>query len=129
MLIIRLQRTGRKHETTFRLVVTDSKNSTKSGKYLEVLGSYDPRKTTTQIDKDRVKHWMDNGAQLTDSVHNLFINEKVITGKKINVLPKKTVPKKEEVAVEAPAAEATPVAEAAAPAAETPAPTEEAPQA
>ena len=43
MLKIRLQRVGRKHEPAFRLVLTDSKNSTKSGKFLEVLGSHDFR--------------------------------------------------------------------------------------
>ena len=43
MLIIRLQRTGRKHEPTFRVVLTDSKNGPKSGKYLKNLGWYDTR--------------------------------------------------------------------------------------
>ncbi len=108
MLSIRLQRTGRKHETTFRVVLTDSKNSSKSGKFLEVLGSYDPRKETTQIKADRVKHWLSVGAKASGTLHNLLLSQKIITGKKVNVLPKKTVPKKEEVApvevVAAPAA-------------------------
>lgn len=107
MLKIRLQRTGRKHETTFRIVVTDSKNSTKSGKLLEVVGAYDPRRDdTTVINADRVKYWMSVGAGLTGTVNNLFLSKKIIDGKKVNVLPKKTVAKKEEVAVEAPATEA-----------------------
>ena len=113
MLKIRLQRTGRKHEPTFRLVLTDSKNSTKSGKTLETLGSHDFRKENTQIDTDRVKYWISQGAQPTDTVHNLLISQKVIEGKKINVLPKKTVPKKEESAPESPVAEAAPAPEAA----------------
>ncbi len=116
--MIRLQRTGRKHEPTFRLVVTDSKNSTKSGKYLKVLGSYDSRrKDQAVIRTDEVKEWISKGAQLSDTVHNLLITRKVITGKKINVLPKKTPIKKETT--EAPAAPAAPEAEAPAPAAET----------
>ncbi len=99
MLKIRLQRTGRKHETTFRLVVTDSKNSTKSGKLLEVVGSYDPRRDDdTVINTDRVKYWISVGAGLTGTVNNLLISKKVIEGKKVNVLPKKTAPKKEEAA-------------------------------
>lgn len=107
MLKIRLQRTGRKHETTFRIVVTDSKNSTKSGKLLEVVGAYDPRRDdTTVINADRVKYWMSVGAGLTGTVNNLFLSKKIIEGKKVNVLPKKTVAKKEEVAAEAPATEA-----------------------
>jgi len=64
---------------------------------------------------------MSKGAQPSDTVHNLLLSEKIIEGKKINVLPKKTVPKKEEPAPVAEAAPAvapvveTPVAEAPAP--------------
>src|SRR3989344_3679238 len=91
MLMIRLQRVGRKHEPTFRLVLTDSKNSTKSGKYLEVLGSYDPRRENKieQFDVNRIKECMKTGAQLSDTVHNFLVTKKVITGKKVNALPKK----------------------------------------
>lgn len=112
MLIIRLQRTGRKHEPTFRLVVTDSKNSTKSGRYLDVVGSYDPRqKDKTILDTDKIKHYISKGAKLSDTLHNMFVSKKIITGKKINVLPKKTVPKKEEEAAPAAAAPAAPAPE------------------
>lgn len=128
MLKIRLQRTGRKHETTFRIVVTDSKNSTKSGKLLEVVGSYDPRRDeTTVINAERVKHWVSVGAGLSGTVNNLMISKKVIEGKKVNVLPKKTVAKKEEAPVVVATPAAAPQAEAA-PVEETPAP-EEAPAA
>jgi small subunit ribosomal protein S16 len=128
MLKIRLQRTGRKHETTFRIVATDSKNSSKSGRILETLGSYDPRRDDhTVINKDRVKYWMSVGAGLSGTVNNLLISKKIIDGKKVNVLPKKTAPKKEEPVVEThssaaetPAAEADPVEAAPAPE-ETPA--------
>ena len=99
MLRIRLQRTGRKHEPTFRLVLTDSKNSTKSGKFLEILGSHNFRKDGTVLKGERIKHWISVGAQVSDTAHNLLVTQKVIAGKKKNVLPKKTVPvKKEEVA-------------------------------
>lgn len=103
MLKIRLQRVGRKHEPIFRLVLTNSKNATKSGKYLEMLGSYDARlKDGVTLKSDRISHWIKNGAQLSDTVHNMLIDKKLITGKKINKLPKKTAPKKEEVKEEAP---------------------------
>ncbi len=95
--MIRLQRVGRKNEPSFRLVLTDSKNSTKSGKFLEVLGSHNFRKDGTILKGDRVKHWISMGAQVSDSAHNLLVSNNVLTGKKKNVLPKKTVPKKEEV--------------------------------
>lgn len=98
MLMIRLQRVGRKNQPSFRLVLTDSKNAAKSGKFLEILGSHNYRKEDTVLKGDRINHWIKMGAQLSDSANNLLISNKVITGKKINVLPKKTVPKKEEVA-------------------------------
>lgn len=127
MLSIRLQRIGRKNEPSFRLVLTESKNAAKSGRFQEVLGFHNFRKDgTTTIKADRVKHWISVGAQVSDTAHNLLVSEKVITGKKKNVLPKKTVEKKEEPVAEAvaPAVEAAPAPEA--PAAEAPA---EAPQA
>jgi small subunit ribosomal protein S16 len=128
MLMIRLQRTGRKHEPTFRVVLTDSKNGPKSGKYLKNLGWYDSRlknDAAKQLDVEAIKHWTSKGAQLSLTLHNFLISQKVITGKKLNALPKKTPQKKaEEVKKEEakPAAEAK--AEAAAPStppAETPA--------
>jgi small subunit ribosomal protein S16 len=119
MLMIRLQRVGRKHEPTFRLVLTDSKNGPKSGKYLEVLGSYDPRRENKieQFDVEKIKARVAQGAQLSDTVHNFLVSKKVISGKKINVLPRRTPIAKPAAEGEA-APAATPAPEApAAPAA------------
>jgi len=97
MLMIRLQRVGRKHVPVFRVVLTDSKNSTKSGRSLEVLGSYDSRDDKAKIiDGERVKYWISKGAKLSGTLHNFLVGTKVIEGKKINVLPKKRPIKKEE---------------------------------
>ncbi len=99
MLMIRLQRVGRKHEPVFRLVLTDSKNGPKSGKFLEILGSLDMRNAdSSNFKTDRIKDLMSKGAKVSDTVHNLLVDKKVIDGKKINKLPKKSAPKKEEVA-------------------------------
>lgn len=90
MLKIRLQRVGRTNIPTFRVVLTDSKNSTKSGRFLEILGSYDPRDDKSKIIKtERVKYWLSKGAQLSGTLHNFLVHTKAIEGKKINVLPKK----------------------------------------
>lgn len=90
MLMIRFQRVGRVHEPVFRLVLTDSKNSPKSGNFLEILGSFDARVgDSTNFKVDRIKHWISNGAKTSDTVHNLFVSKKIIEGKKINNLPKK----------------------------------------
>jgi len=91
VLKIRLQRVGRRHEPVFRFVLTDSKNGPKSGKFLEILGHYDTRrKEEAKFKEERVKYWIANGAQLSNTVHNFFVEKKVIEGKKINVLPKKS---------------------------------------
>jgi small subunit ribosomal protein S16 len=103
MLMIRLQRVGRKHEPTFRVVLTDSKNGPKSGKYLKNLGWYDTRikNKSEQIDTAAVKHWMSKGAKLSLTLHNYLVGQKVIEGKKLNALPKHTPIKKEEKKEEA----------------------------
>jgi small subunit ribosomal protein S16 len=91
MLMVRLQRVGRKHEPMFQLVLTDSKNGPKSGKFLEVLGNFDARRSEkAEFKTDRVKYWISKGAKLSGTVHNILVERKVIEGKKINVLPKKT---------------------------------------
>lgn len=98
MLAIRLQRTGRKNDASFRVVVTDSKNAAKSRKFLEVLGSYEPKKGVTAFDTDRIKHWMSHGAQLSDTMHNFMVKGKMIEGKARNVLSKKSPTKKRKEA-------------------------------
>lgn len=103
MLKIRLQRVGRKNIPTFRVVLTDSKNSTKSGKFLEVLGNYDPINNVKEIKTDRIKYWMSQGAKPSETLHNFLIDKKVIPGKKVNVLPKKKPIVKETEGGEKPA--------------------------
>ncbi|OGJ02305.1 30S ribosomal protein S16 [Candidatus Nomurabacteria bacterium RIFCSPLOWO2_12_FULL_37_8] len=104
MLKIRLQRIGRKNDPAFRVVLTDSKNSTKSGRFLEILGTYNPKgdktgekKLNKNFQNDRIKYWIGKGAKCSDTMHNFLVHDKVIEGKKINVLPKKkpTVKRKE----------------------------------
>jgi small subunit ribosomal protein S16 len=89
MLKIRLQRIGRKNDPSFRAVLTDSKNSTKSGKFLEILGTYNPKAGEVKFENERIKNLIATGAQLSDTIHNFLVHQKVIEGKKKNVLPKK----------------------------------------
>ncbi len=92
MLMIRLQRVGRKNDPSFRVVVTDSRNSTKSGKFIEIVGSHDPRKHSPQLKADRIKYWISVGAKTSGTVNNLLIDLKIISGTKVHVSPN---PKKE----------------------------------
>ena len=98
MLMIRLQRVGRKNDPSFRIVITDSKNGPKAGKFLEIVGAYDARKGKPQFDADRIKYWMSVGAQTSDTVHNLLVKNKIIEGKTIApFIPKPKEIVKEEV--------------------------------
>ncbi len=90
MLKIRLQRIGRKNDPAFRVVLTDSKNSAKSGRFLEILGSYNLKKGEVLFKADRIAYWIGNGAQVSDTVHNFLVHQKLIKGTKKNVLSKKT---------------------------------------
>ncbi len=117
MLKIRLQRTGRTNDPSYRIVVTEHQNGPKAGKPTDMVGSYNPKTKLRVLDGERIKYWLSVGAQASGTMHNMLVSEGIITGKKVNVLPKKTVPKKEEEAaapapVAAAPAEAAPVAEA-----------------
>ena len=112
MLKIRLQRVARKHIPIFRVVLTDSKNSTKSGKAHEVLGSFNLMTDEKKVNAERVKYWISKGAQPSGTLHNYLVHERIIEGKKINMLPRHRPIKKEEKPAETSKAEtATPAAE------------------
>lgn len=97
MLKIRLQRVGRKNDPSFRVVVTDSRRGPRSSRYVEMLGSHNPKQSTTALKNERVLYWIGQGAQTSGTVNNMLISEGVITGKKINVLPKKRPIVKEKI--------------------------------
>ena len=82
MLKIRLQRGGRKHDPSFRVVISDSRRSAKSGKSLEILGSYDARKKEPRLKGERIGYWLSKGAQVSDTVRNLLKDAKIIAAKK-----------------------------------------------
>lgn len=89
MLILRLQRVGRRNHAEFRVVVTEHARAAKSSSYREIVGHYSPHTNTCTVDTDRVKHWISVGAQISPTVHNLLVTNNVIEGEKIRVLPKK----------------------------------------
>jgi len=96
MLVIRFQRIGRKNDPAFRAVVTDSKNAAKSGKFLEIVGSYNPKAGIVAFKRDRLDHWLKEGAKPSDTLHNFLVKEKIIEGKMRNVLSKKSPTKKKK---------------------------------
>lgn len=92
MLTLKLQRIGKKHQASFRLIVGEKREKL-DGKQLEDLGWFNPRTDEMNVHKERVAYWLKQGAQKTDSVHNLLIRAGVIEGKKIAVHKQ---PKKKE---------------------------------
>lgn len=105
--MIRFQRIGRTNDPAFRIVVLEKERAAKAGNIVELLGTYNPRSKALTLNEAHAKEWMAKGAQPTDSIRNLFITKGLLTGKKVNVLPKKTPQKSEEAASsEVPAAEA-----------------------
>jgi small subunit ribosomal protein S16 len=80
------------------MVVTEHTEGPKSNSFVERLGSYHPKTKAVEIKADRVKYWISVGAKATGTVHNMLVTKGIISGKKINVLPRKTQPKKEEAA-------------------------------
>lgn len=77
MLVIRMQRTGRKGHAQFRVVVQDSRRTPTSGKIVASLGSFDPHAKTTTLDKEKAQFYMDHGAQPSDRVARLLKSEGV----------------------------------------------------
>jgi len=145
MVKIRLARVGKKKQPTYRLVVSDSQKDL-YGKYLEILGNYNPFSKVCDVKKDRILFWIKQGAQCSPTAHNLLVDQNVITAKKVKASKagkKKAadVPAEASAQAGAPAAPAAATAEAAPvevpaetpvvketktePAAETPAKTEE----
>jgi small subunit ribosomal protein S16 len=70
---IRLRRTGRKKQPSYRIVIADSR-SPRDGKFIEVIGQYNPRQgeQAVNLETDRVHYWLDSGAQPTDTVRSLL---------------------------------------------------------
>ncbi len=73
MVRIRLRRVGSRHQPSFRIVVTD-RESPRDGRFLEVIGHYNPRTqpATVDLDEARLYHWLQHGAQPSDSLAQIL---------------------------------------------------------
>ena len=122
---IRLARGGTKKRPFYRIVATDSRMP-RDGRFLEKLGTYNPllakdSEDRIKMDLDRVKHWLDQGAQPTDRVAR-FLEAAGVLAKKTRNNPNKAEPgKKAKERAEEKAAKAAAAAEAAAAPTEAPA--------
>jgi small subunit ribosomal protein S16 len=112
MLTIRLARVGKKNKAQFQIVLQEH-TVAPGGKHVEVLGSYDPHSKKEVLKAERIKYWVSQGAQVSDTAYNLFVSKGVLEGEKRKVkLPAKKVEETKEVPVaEVPKAEASVVEE------------------
>lgn len=78
MLAIRLARFGKKKMPCYRVVVTD-KRRPRNGRFVEIVGTYDPLKKPAEIklDAERIKYWLSCGAQPSDTVRSFLHNQKI----------------------------------------------------
>lgn len=92
MLVIRLSRRGKKHQPSYRIVVSE-RRSKLTGEGLEDLGSYNPFTKKATVNKERVTYWLKIGAKASPSLHNILVKNKAVDAKKVAV---KTKAKKEK---------------------------------
>lgn len=115
MLAIRFNRVGKKNQAAFRVVLQE-KTKAPGRRHVEVLGSWNPHTKEAVLKNDRILHWIGQGAEVSDSVHNLLVKQGVIEGEKRAIKMKRPEAKTEEA----------PATEEAKPEAAAEAPTEEA---
>lgn len=78
MLSIRLSRIGKKKKPFYRVVVIE-RTRPRDGRFVEIVGTYDPLKKPAELklNADRIKHWMGKGAQPSDTVRSFLRREKI----------------------------------------------------
>ncbi|MGB9598567.1 MAG: 30S ribosomal protein S16 [Minisyncoccales bacterium] len=99
MLKIRFLRQGRKNQPFFKIVVVEKRRAAKTGRFVEKLGTFDPKTKSLTLEKERIKYFLLRGAQVSPRVFNILIQEKILEEKKIPLGRKKREKevKKEEV--------------------------------
>lgn len=83
MLTIRLQRTGKKHQPQFRIVLAQ-KEKHPSKRFLEILGNYNPRNKEFSIkNSERVNYWLGQHVEVSPTVHNLLVEKGMVAADKV----------------------------------------------
>jgi len=76
---IRLARIGKKKKPFYRVVVIEKRNP-RNGRFVEIVGTYDPLKNPAEVklDAERIKYWLGCGAQPSDTVRSFLRNQKIV---------------------------------------------------
>jgi small subunit ribosomal protein S16 len=90
MLMMRLQRIGRRNEAHFKIVVIEKTKGPKSQKYVDIIGSYNPKMGTVTMNEEKVQKHLAHGVQPSDTVYNMLVTKGLVEGRKRNNLPQKS---------------------------------------
>jgi len=82
MLKIRLNRVGKKNRASFRVTVADSRRAP-GGKFIEILGHYDPLTKEKSFNKERINYWISKGAQTSATINNFLVDAGIVKGEKV----------------------------------------------
>lgn len=102
MIVIRLLRVGRRNQPSFKIVICDKRNSSTGGRIIEQVGFYNPQTKEKVFKKERIGYWLSVGAQPSNTIYNLLIKEKIISGKKRQIKIKKKKKSEEKTQEEKP---------------------------
>ena len=92
MVVIRLTRVGKKKQAHYRIVVADSHRAVK-GKFISILGWYNPHTKELQVKKEDLQAWFDKGAMPSNTLAKLLKKEKIQLPKWVKIIEKKKKPK------------------------------------
>lgn len=96
MLRIRLSRVGKKNKAQFRVTVAEARR-TPTGRFIEILGHYDPHTKEKAFNRERIEHWISKGAKPSATMNNFLVDAGIIKGKKVTSWkPKKKEEEKKE---------------------------------
>jgi len=95
MLVIRLTRIGKKKQPEYRFIISE-KTKDPWGKALEILGNYNPRSTpvTVTLKKDRIEYWISKGAQCSDTVWNILMDQGLVRARRGKSFPSPSAARK-----------------------------------
>ncbi len=93
MITIRLFRTGKKRQPSYKIVVTEKSNAPSAGRFIDDVGFYNPITKERKLDGDKIKEWIGKGASVSDTVFNMLVSEEIVEGPK---RPKFKKPKAKE---------------------------------
>ena len=112
MVVIRLTRVGKKKQAHYRIVVAESRRAVQ-GKFISILGWYNPHTKELQVKQDELQAWFDKGAMPSNTLAKLLKKEGIKLPKWVKITEKKKAPKKQEEKKEAPRAAEAPTSDVA----------------